>query len=88
MNDFEIWLYRGAITILLVILWYMAKRLLVELKEIKDAITKLSENGIRYEGSINLIRNQLVQQGKRINDHAERLREIERKFDQCKNCNE
>lgn len=88
MDEFEMWLYRGAVTVLLGIIWYMAKRLLSELKEIKEAITKLSENGIRYEGLIQLIRNQMAQQGKRINDHAERLRDVERKIDQCKFCNQ
>lgn len=88
MNDFEMWIYRGAITILLAILWYMGKRLLAELKEIKAAIQGLSENGIRYEGLIQLIRSQMTQHNKRIDDHAGRLRELERKYDQCKNYQE
>jgi hypothetical protein len=87
MSEFEVWLYRGCIVILLGVLWYLAKGVLKELKLIRGTLQALQLAQARQDGQIKLVSNTQESHEKRINDHAERLRDIERKQDSCKNCN-
>ena len=88
MSDFEIWVYRGAILILLAILWYLAKGVLIQLKEINRNLNNVSDQGIRHDEQLKQSNSRIDSHENRLNDHAKRIREVEHKQDSCKNCNE
>ena len=87
MGDFELWVYRGAIVILLIILWYLFKGILKELKAIKGFLQALQLVQTRQDEKFKAVTDRMNTQDTRLNDHAERIRKIERKQDACKNCN-
>ena len=81
MSDFEIWIYRGAIVILLAILWYLAKGVLAELKKINNTLSHHSENNIRIEDRLKVNEESVI-------DLTKRMRDAERKQDSCQFCKE
>jgi len=81
MNYLDILSYSGIIIILLIIFLYECKNVLQELKNVRILLTKLNENDVAHEIYIQNF-------DKRINDHSLRIKEIERKQDQCQYCNE
>ena len=81
MSEFEVWIYRGAIVLLLMILWYLAKDVLQELKEIKRLLAVQNEQNQRHE-------LQIQNFDKRLNDHGIRIKALEHKTDSCQYCSE
>jgi len=88
MSDFETWLYRGIIAIALGVIWYFAKRVLSELKDMNTNIKAISDKGIQHDGKLELVQSQVKSHDERLNDHADRLRNVERTQDSCKYCTE
>ncbi|MCX6266845.1 MAG: hypothetical protein NTW16_05735 [Bacteroidetes bacterium] len=88
MGEFEVWVYRGAIIVLLAVLWYLAKGVLKELRLIRDALESLHITQTAQDGTIRLVGSRVDSHENRINDHASRLRGIERKQDSCQYCKE
>jgi len=86
MNEFETWLYRGVIVAALGVIWFFAKRILSELKEMNDNLKCISDKGIVHDGKLELVESKVETHEKRINEHAERLRDVERTQDACKFC--
>jgi hypothetical protein len=87
---FELWIYRGLIAILLVIVWYVVKKFTAGiLTKIDIVIQKLSDlalsNNTHEERITNLIEAD-KQFAKRLDDHAIRIRKIETKQSACRVC--
>lgn len=87
---FEIWIYRGLIAILLIIVWYVVKKFTAGiLTKIDIVIQKLSElalsSNTHEERIANLI-NADKQFAKRLDDHAIRLRNVETVQKACRVC--
>lgn len=87
MTEFETWFFRAALAAALIVIWYFAKRVLNELREMNANIKSISDKGIMHDGKLELVGTKVDNHEKRINDHAERLREVERTQDACKHCN-
>ncbi|MEI6901003.1 MAG: hypothetical protein WCL00_14090 [Bacteroidota bacterium] len=88
MNEFETWFFRAALFGALAVIWYFAKRVLNELKEMNTNIKCISDKGIVHDGKLELVENKVENHEKRINDHAGRIRVVERTQDSCKFCTE
>jgi len=88
MSDFEVWVYRGAIVVLLVILWYLAKGVLKELKLIREFLQELKLIQTRQDEVIKGINEHVGDHKKRLDDHSQRLREVELKQGSCQYCKE
>ena len=86
MSDFELWIYRGSIVILLAVLWYLAKQVLTQLKEMNLNIKSLAEKGIMHDGKLEMVQAQGIELVKKVDDHENRIRDVERKQDQCQYC--
>jgi len=86
MSDFEIWVYRGSIIILLGILWYLAKGVLKQLKEINSNIKVISDQGLKQEGDIKLINEKVTSNTDELKDHEKRIRVVEKVQDSCPSC--
>lgn len=86
ITEFEVWLYRGSIAILLIVLWYLAKQVLGQLKEMNTNIKALGEKGIQHDGKLELVQKEVSDQTKRLDDHSKRIRDVERKQDNCQYC--
>lgn len=88
MSEFESWFFRAALAGALAVIWYFAKRVLNELKEMNTNIKYISDKGIVHDCKLELVENKVETHEKRLNDHAERIREVERTQDACKYCEE
>ncbi len=89
-DQFLLWAYQGVILGLLAIIWratqWLAKKILDELKEMNSSLKILSDNSLIHDGEIKLAKEQSQNHDKRLNDHTNRLRNVERKQDMCTNC--
>ena len=81
MNEFEIWLYRGLIAGLVMIVGYGIK---VFATRVTDRLDKLIEAMNTHEGRIKQIVEQQADHSKRLNDHGGRIRTLE--IDHAKGC--
>ena len=88
MNEFETWLTSGIIGIALVVIGFFLQRLLTEMKEMNVNIKLIGEKGLIHDGKLELVDTEVRQHERRINDHADRLRKVERKQDSCSYCKE
>lgn len=88
MTEFEAWIYRGVIAALLSVIWYFAKRVLVELREMNANIKSIGDKGIIHDGKLEMINNTVDEHRNRLNDHSKRIRTVEQKQDRCKSCRE
>jgi len=88
MADFEVWIYRGAIVVLLVILWYLFKGILKELKLIRGALQSLQLIQTRQDEKLKTANCRIDIHDARLNEHADRIRKVERKQDSCQICKE
>lgn len=81
MNEFEIWLYRGLIAALVMIVGYVIK---VFATRVTDRLDKLIEAMNTHEGRISQIVQTQADHSKRLNDHGGRIRTLE--IDHAKGC--
>jgi hypothetical protein len=81
MNEFEIWLYRGLIAALVMIVGYVVK---VFATRVTDRLDKLIEAMNTHEGRIKQIVEQQSDHSKRLNDHGGRIRSLE--IEHAKGC--
>ena len=88
MSDFETWVYRGVIAVTLIILWYFARQVLNQLKEMNVQLKQMNDKGIVHDGKLELINNTVDDHRNRLNDHSKRIRTVEQKQDRCKTCRE
>lgn len=92
MTEFELWLIRSLIVALVVYLWWSLrgswKQILSELKDVNQNIKALGEKGIQHDGKLEMVQNQVKVHEDRLGDYSKRIREIEKKQDQCQYCNE
>jgi len=86
MNEFEIWLYRGVILSLLAIVWYFAKGILVQLKEMNATLKTLNDKSLILDGNLELVREKVNNHEGRLNNHGERIKAVEHKQDICNAC--
>lgn len=82
------WVTRGAFTILAIVLWYFARQVLNQLKEITLQLKQMNDKGIVHDGKLELINNTVDEHRNRLNDHGKRIRSVEQKQDRCKTCRE
>jgi len=85
-QNFEMWIYRGAIVVLLSILWYLAKGVLKELKLIRSALQGLNMSQIKQDGRIKSLEETRINHETRLNAHSASIRQIEKNQDQCPTC--
>ncbi|MCX6276934.1 MAG: hypothetical protein NT004_02410 [Bacteroidetes bacterium] len=88
MSDFEMWIYRGVIVISLSVVWYFAKQVLTELKQMNENIKSIGDKGLIHDGRLALVEKDLITHYQRLNEHAKKIREVERQHDSCINCKE
>lgn len=86
MSEFEMWVYRGAIAILLAILWYLGKGVLKQLKEINSTLKSVQIQNTRTQKDVEAIKKEQANHEGRLNNHAERIREIELVQEGCPTC--
>jgi hypothetical protein len=85
-QHFEMWIYRGAIFILLSILWYLAKGVLKELRLIRTSLQGLNVSQVRQDGRISALEDKTINHEKRIDSHANWIRDIETIQNRCALC--
>jgi hypothetical protein len=88
MNEFEVWVYRGAIVILLAILWYLAKGVLKQLKEINGTLKFVQIHTAKTDKDVQAIQKEQLNHQGRLNNHADRIRELEINQEGCPVCKE
>ena len=81
MGEFEVWVYRGAIVLLLGILWYLAKGVLKELRMIRTSLQVQEVVQAKQDVKVNAHET-------RLTDHGQRIRSLEHKSDSCQYCKE
>jgi membrane protein implicated in regulation of membrane protease activity len=81
MNEFEIWVYRGLITALIIVLYYLFQRWIRRIDqrfdELIKAVQKQNEQAIRQSGEILNLTKRVDTCCKRLDDHSKRIRMIE-----------
>jgi hypothetical protein len=81
--EVEIWIYRGLIGFIIMVLWYVIRRWATKIDEKFDQLIHAVENmGIKNEtqnGEIKMLQKVQNTQDTRLNDHSKRIREVERK---------
>lgn len=89
MGEFELWVYRGLIAVLVLIASYFirkfADRVTDKLDEMITAMNLLSEKNVTNESRITRILDQQLEHTKRLNGHGERIRKVE--IEHAKGCN-
>ena len=92
MSEFETWVYRGVIALLLIVVWAVikigAKKILEELRDMNCSLKILSDSSLIHDGDIKLVKDQVGSHEKRLSDHTVRIRDVERKQDGCQYCKE
>jgi len=90
MSEFETWVYRGVIAVLAIILWYLLQNgfynISKTLKEMLEEIRALNTLIARHDEKILSIHSEIDKMQMQLNDHSEKIRDIERIQDQCKSC--
>ncbi len=73
---FEIWIYRSIIGLLLAVVWWVIKKwtsnIIIKFDLLIDEVKKLSEKNAVQDNRMSTLEG-------RTNDHAERIRELERR---------
>ena len=81
MSEFEMWVYRGLIGLLIAVIGWVIKNFTTKvtrkLDELIDAMNSLSGKYIAQEGQIKQVVDVQSDHAKRLNDHSERLRQVE-----------
>jgi hypothetical protein len=79
--EFEIWIYRGLIGFILMVIWYFIKRWSVKIDQKFDELIKaVNQVGLKNEtqnGQIEILNRVQATHETRLNDHAKRLRNVE-----------
>ena len=90
MTEFEIWVYRLVIVALGIVIWWViqwaVKRVTSKLDELIESITELTSTSKLQQEQITNISKLISDQNGRLNDHGKRLRNLELKRAECKNC--
>lgn len=77
MSDFELWVYRALVSVLVIVIgWYMQK-LVVKIDELICTIQELAKNDVKQAADIDHINDRLRVTDGRLNDHSQRIRTIE-----------
>ena len=77
MSEFEIWLYRSLIAILVLLVgWYMQK-LIAKIDELITTIQELAKNDVKQAQQIENIHDRLRVNDVRLDDHSQRIRKLE-----------
>lgn len=91
MNEFEIWVYRGLIAALIILLYYLFQRWIRRIDgkfdELIKAVQRQNEQAIRQSGEINNLTKRVDSNCERLDDHAKRLRSMELAQAKCNNDN-
>jgi hypothetical protein len=88
MSEFEIWVYRGAIVILLGVLWYLAKGVLKQLKEINISLRDILIWNGGTDIKIKDIEKETSENKQRLNEHGRKIRDLELNQEGCPVCKE
>ncbi len=90
MTEFEIWLYRSLIILLLVIIWFVVKSFSVsitkKIDELINSINELTKEMATQRGEITQLTNGQHDHSNRLNDHGKRIRQLELDRAACVNC--
>ena len=88
MSDFEIWVYRGLIAALVVVIGWVIKgfatKVTNKLDELIEAMNGLAGKYIAHEGQIKQVIDQQTDHSARLNDHGGRIRTLE--IEHAKGC--
>lgn len=83
MGEFEIWVYRGIIALLLIVIWWgltnFSKKIDDNFKSLIGAVKEQSESLIRQEAEVSDLGKRVETNEKQLNDHSTRIRQIENK---------
>ena len=83
MSDFEYWVYRGLIAVLLMIVGWVIKsfatKVTDKLDQLIEAMHALASKNIAHESQLKQISEQQADHSNRLNDHAARIRDVELK---------
>ncbi|MEI6062052.1 MAG: hypothetical protein WCR72_15225 [Bacteroidota bacterium] len=83
MSEFEMWLYRGLIAVLgVIVAWgvkLFASKVFTKFDELIEAVNALSGKYLTHEGQIKQVVDQQFDHAKRLNDHGARIRQVELK---------
>lgn len=81
MSEFELWLYRGLIAVLILIVAWAARMFASKVFDKFDklivAVQSLTGQLITHEGQIKQICDRQTDHSARLNDHSKRIRGIE-----------
>lgn len=78
-SNFETWVYRGAVIILLSVLGFWARGVLTELELIRGALQGLDLSQVEQNGRIKSLEEKDVKKDQRLNYHEDRIRNMELK---------
>lgn len=83
MTDFEIWIYRIVISALAIVLWFAIQRLIKKFDELIKSINELTAQSWQHQEQIKGINNTQFDHNTRLNDHGNRIRNIELEHAKC-----
>ena len=82
--DFEIWIYRGLIGFVLMVLWYFIRRwsVKIDLKfdKLIDAVNQVGLKNEEQNGDLKLLKSRVDTHNDRLNSHSKSIRELEIKI--------
>jgi len=85
--EFEIWLYRGLLTVLIILIFFLLRRWINRIDgkfdELIKAVKELALDGVKHAEQIKFINDRLKNGETRLNDHSSRLRCLETKSRKC-----
>lgn len=74
---FEVWLYRLAISVLSVVLWFAIQRLIKKFDELISSIDKLTVQAGKQDTQIKVLNDVVLEHRERLNKHGDRIRDLE-----------
>jgi hypothetical protein len=77
MSDFEIWIYRALVSILVIVIGWYLQKLVLKIDELICTIQELAKNDVKQAAQIDNINDRLRVTDGRLNDHSQRIRTIE-----------
>lgn len=79
--NFEVWAYRALIGAFGMIIWYIIRQWTIKIPQKLDTLIEVMKDlSIKIEtqkGEVKLLSKLLATQEQRINDHSERIRDVE-----------
>jgi hypothetical protein len=86
MQPFELWLYRGAVVILLGFIWWYARRIIKRLDMLNNLTAIIEKRDVARDGVVKRLQDKTRLHDDKLEDHEKRLREVEKKQDRCDYC--